>query len=97
VPLDGRCFALLLHDGRNLLVAGLSGLLAWQWPFVEALWVSDAWRGREHAASGGPGPAVSLTSLVAVSAAMVLQIKDRGIVGGHLVETALQRPWLAPA
>ena len=27
-------------------MAGLSGMLAWQWLFVEALWVSDAWRGR---------------------------------------------------
>jgi hypothetical protein len=32
----------------NRLVAGLSGMWFWQWLFVEALWVSDAWRGREH-------------------------------------------------
>ena len=46
VPQDEQRFALLLHDEGDRLVAGLSGQLAWQWLFVQALWVSDAWRGR---------------------------------------------------
>ena len=46
MPQDARRFALLLHDESSRMVAGLSGVLAWQWLFVEALWVSDAWRHR---------------------------------------------------
>lgn len=46
VPQDARRFALLLHDEGDVLVAGLSGVLSWQWLFVEALWVGDAWRSR---------------------------------------------------
>jgi N-acetylglutamate synthase-like GNAT family acetyltransferase len=46
VPHDPQRFALLLRDDDNQLVAGLSGLLSWQWLFVEALWVSDNWRSR---------------------------------------------------
>jgi N-acetylglutamate synthase-like GNAT family acetyltransferase len=45
VPQDTQRFAILLHDANNRLVAGLSRVLAWQWLFVDALWVSDAWRG----------------------------------------------------
>jgi N-acetylglutamate synthase-like GNAT family acetyltransferase len=45
VPQDVQRFALLLHEGERL-AAGLSGVLAWQWLFVAALWVDDAWRGR---------------------------------------------------
>ena len=45
VAQDTRRFALLLHDGEGKLVAGLGGALSWQWLFVDALWVSDAWRG----------------------------------------------------
>ena len=43
-----RCTALCPAAARreNRLVAGLSGLLSWQWLFVEALWVSDDWRSR---------------------------------------------------
>jgi GNAT superfamily N-acetyltransferase len=44
VPRDARRFALLLHDEGKRLVAGLSGVLSWQWLFVEALWVADDWR-----------------------------------------------------
>jgi GNAT superfamily N-acetyltransferase len=44
VPPDTRRFALLLHDGSGELAAGISAVLAWQWMFVEALWVGDAWR-----------------------------------------------------
>lgn len=46
VPRDARRFALLLRDRDDLITAGLSGVMAWQWLFVEALWVSDTWRGR---------------------------------------------------
>jgi len=45
VPQDARRFAFLLHEGERL-AAGLHGVLAWQWLFVAALWVDDAWRGR---------------------------------------------------
>jgi len=45
VPFDARRFALLLHNDEGL-AAGLCGVVAWQWLFVEALWVDDAWRGR---------------------------------------------------
>jgi GNAT superfamily N-acetyltransferase len=46
VPHDARRFALLLRDEPGRLAAGLSSLVSWQWLFVEALWVGDAWRGR---------------------------------------------------
>ena len=46
VPQDSRRFALLVHDRDERLVAGLSGVVAWQWLFVAALWVDDEWRHR---------------------------------------------------
>jgi GNAT superfamily N-acetyltransferase len=46
VPQDTRRFALLLYDRNERLVAGLSGVVAWQWLFVQALWVDDEWRRR---------------------------------------------------
>ncbi len=46
VPQDARHFALLVHDREERLVAGLSGVVAWQWLFVGALWVDDEWRHR---------------------------------------------------
>jgi GNAT superfamily N-acetyltransferase len=46
VPQDTRRFALLLRDRDDRLVAGLSGVVAWQWLFVQALWVDDEWRHR---------------------------------------------------
>ena len=46
VPLEAKRFALLLHDQDGSLQAGLFGGLAWQWLFVHALWVDDAWRRR---------------------------------------------------
>lgn len=46
VPRDSRRFALLVHDHDKRLAAGLSGVIAWQWLFVEALWVDDEWRRR---------------------------------------------------
>jgi GNAT superfamily N-acetyltransferase len=46
VPQDAQRFALLLRDDDNQLVGGLSGQLSWQWLFVQALWVGDAWQRR---------------------------------------------------
>ena len=46
VPLDAQRFALLLHAQDGGLAGGLFGVLAWQWLFVQALWVDDAWRRR---------------------------------------------------
>lgn len=46
VPQDAHRFALLLHDSDERLMGGLSGVLAWQWLFVEALWLDGAWRRR---------------------------------------------------
>ncbi len=46
VPLDAQRFALLVRDQGGGLAGGLYGVLAWQWLFVQALWVDDAWRRR---------------------------------------------------
>jgi len=46
VSQDARRFALLVRDRDERLVGGLSGVIAWQWLFVEALWVDDEWRHR---------------------------------------------------
>jgi GNAT superfamily N-acetyltransferase len=46
VPQDANPFALLLRDDGDPLVAGLSGVLSWQWLFVAALLVCDTWQGR---------------------------------------------------
>jgi GNAT superfamily N-acetyltransferase len=46
VPEDGGALWPATARWGNRLVAGLSGVLAWQWLFVEALRVSDAWHGR---------------------------------------------------
>jgi GNAT superfamily N-acetyltransferase len=46
VPRDSKRLALLLHDEGDRLAGGVCFVLAWQWMFVEALWVGDVWRGR---------------------------------------------------
>lgn len=46
VPISVERFALLLRDDAGTLAAGLSGALSWGWLFVDALWVSEALRGR---------------------------------------------------
>ena len=46
VPQTIERFAILLHDAEDQLAAGLCASLSWQWMFVEALWVGDAWRAR---------------------------------------------------
>jgi GNAT superfamily N-acetyltransferase len=46
VPQDASRFALLLHESDERLAGGLIGRLAWQWLFVEALWIADEWRRR---------------------------------------------------
>jgi len=45
-PLETQRFALLLHAQDGSLTGGLFGVLAWQWLFVQALWVDDVWRRR---------------------------------------------------
>jgi GNAT superfamily N-acetyltransferase len=42
-PPDSTRFALALHEA-DTLVAGLAGVLAWKYLFVEALWVADSHR-----------------------------------------------------
>ena len=38
-------FGLRLEDAAGALVGGFCGVLAWEWLFVEALWVDPAMRG----------------------------------------------------
>jgi GNAT superfamily N-acetyltransferase len=45
VPQDSRRFAFMAEAG-NALAGGIVGVLAWEWLFVEALFVADAWRGQ---------------------------------------------------
>jgi GNAT superfamily N-acetyltransferase len=46
VPMHAERFALLLHDAADQLVGGLTGVLSWQWLFVDSLWIDDVWRGQ---------------------------------------------------
>jgi GNAT superfamily N-acetyltransferase len=46
VPLTSRRFTLALHDASDVLAGGLSGVMFWDWLFVEALWVRDDLRGQ---------------------------------------------------
>ncbi len=39
-------FALRVTDAADALAAGLLGVIAWEWLFVEAVWVDAAQRGR---------------------------------------------------
>jgi GNAT superfamily N-acetyltransferase len=39
-------FAFLSRDAAGALQAGVMGALSWTWMFVEAVWVSEALRGR---------------------------------------------------
>jgi GNAT superfamily N-acetyltransferase len=45
VPFEPRRFALRLQDAQGRMAGGLSGVMAWGWLFIEALWVDTAWRG----------------------------------------------------
>ncbi len=46
VPFAWRRFALLLRDDAGRLRGGLSGILYWDWMFIDNLWVDDGLRGR---------------------------------------------------
>jgi GNAT superfamily N-acetyltransferase len=46
VPHESRRFAVLLRDEHSRLVAGVVGVVSWQWLFIEALWVDESLRGR---------------------------------------------------
>jgi ribosomal protein S18 acetylase RimI-like enzyme len=45
-PVAAERFALLLHDGDAELRAGLVGVVAAGWLFIESLWVGDTLRGQ---------------------------------------------------
>lgn len=45
VPYEHERFAFLLYDTANYLVGGVSGILYWDWVFIESLWVDDMLRG----------------------------------------------------
>jgi len=45
VPYEARRFGIAVRDGARL-VAGMTGLVAWDWLFIEAVWVDDAARGQ---------------------------------------------------
>jgi GNAT superfamily N-acetyltransferase len=44
-PWAPRRLGLAVRDGTGALAAGLSGLLAWDWLFIEAVFVAEAQRG----------------------------------------------------
>lgn len=44
-PANHRPFAIAARDDRGRLVGGLSGSTAWQWLYVELLWVAESRRG----------------------------------------------------
>jgi GNAT superfamily N-acetyltransferase len=46
VPHQSRRFALRVTDDAGALVAGLIGVISWEWLFIEALWVGDSLRGQ---------------------------------------------------
>ena len=46
VPYATSRFAFLSRDASGDLQAGIMGSISWGWLFVEAVWVSDALRGR---------------------------------------------------
>ncbi|KRA97717.1 acetyltransferase [Devosia sp. Root685] len=48
-PADRRPLAVLVQDGDENLVAGLSGYTAWGWLYVQWLWVAESQRGQRLA------------------------------------------------
>ncbi len=46
VPQDSTRFGFSLRDSAGTLAGGVVGLLSWQWLFVEALFVTETWRGQ---------------------------------------------------
>jgi GNAT superfamily N-acetyltransferase len=45
-PFQSTRFAFLSRDEAGAIRAGVMGSLSWGWLFIEAVWVSDALRGR---------------------------------------------------
>jgi GNAT superfamily N-acetyltransferase len=45
VPHQSRRFGMRVTDGAGALMAGLVGVISWDWLFIEALWVGDSLRG----------------------------------------------------
>ena len=45
-PFASTRFAFLSRDASGALNAGVMGTMSWGWLFIEAVWVSDALRGR---------------------------------------------------
>jgi len=48
-PADKTPLAVLARDEAATIVAGISGYTAWGWLYVQWLWVSEAFRGRNLA------------------------------------------------
>jgi len=46
VPFQSERFAFRLLDSAGELAGGVSGVMAWGWLFIDAVWIGDAWRGR---------------------------------------------------
>ncbi len=49
-PAGKRPLAVLVRDGKGMIVAGLSGYTAWGWLYVQWLWVDERLRGQSKAA-----------------------------------------------
>jgi len=45
-PYAARRFSLALRDAARDLQAGLTGVLAWEWLYIDAVWVAAALRGQ---------------------------------------------------
>jgi ribosomal protein S18 acetylase RimI-like enzyme len=45
VPHSARRFGLRVCDATGALLAGVIGVVSWEWLFIEAVWVSDDLRG----------------------------------------------------
>ena len=48
-PADRQPLAVLVHDGEQNLIAGISGYTAWGWLYVQWLWVAEGNRGQNLA------------------------------------------------
>lgn len=46
VPHESARFAFLRRDETGQLMAGVVGVISWEWLFIEALWVDDSLRGQ---------------------------------------------------
>ena len=69
-PADRKLLAVLAHGSDRSLIAGLSGFTAWQWLYVQWLWVGPSRRGQ--------GMAGKLLDKAEAEA------RNRGCVGAHI-------------